>query len=267
MITIAKLRSLKERTCVRKCALLFHQQAQLAMQGKTVDGQYIKGLVSLFDEQQFKAVLDEGQQRRLAFLGQSLDLAEPSNLAFTLEDIHCHLLSVLGSDLSDWDSTDETGELDASHRIVFPRFLVLDRLRSPFNIGSIFRTADSFGIQKIYLVEGCAQVDHPRCQKTARGCTGTVEHEVVSVKNACELLLASPLPVFALETGGTDIQQFPFPPSGYAILGSEELGVSPELLKICDNALGRVSLTLGGSKGSLNVSVATGIMLHRWFIA
>ncbi len=265
MITIAKLKTLKDRTCVRKCALLFHQQAQLAKLGNPVDVPYIKALVSLFAEPQFAKVLEEGQVRRLSLLAGNLDFSNLAALVFALEDIHYHLLSALGSESSDWDSIDDTGSLDSTSRIVFPRYLVLDRLRSPFNIGSVFRSADSFGIEKIYLVEGCAQVDHPRCLKTARGCTSTVDHEVLSVESMCAMLEETPSAVFALETGGTDILEFPFPREGFAILGSEELGVSPELLTICDRKMGRVSLTLGGSKGSLNVSVATGIMLHRWF--
>ncbi len=49
------------------------------------------------------------------------------------------------------------------------------------------------------------------------------------------------------------------------MVGSEELGVSPELLALADASLGRVSIPLAGTKGSLNVSVAAGILLHTWF--
>jgi TrmH family RNA methyltransferase len=49
------------------------------------------------------------------------------------------------------------------------------------------------------------------------------------------------------------------------IVGSEELGVSSEMLAIADRSLGRVSIPLAGAKGSLNVSVAFGIVMHLWY--
>jgi TrmH family RNA methyltransferase len=70
---------------------------------------------------------------------------------------------------------------------------------------------------------------------------------------------------FSLELGGTDLDSFDFPQKGACVIGSEEFGVSPALLSYCDRSLGRVSIPLSGTKGSLNVSVATGIMLYRWF--
>lgn len=265
MITIAKLKSLKNRTCVRKTALLFHEQALLARQGEKPDTVYLKGLLSLFRESQFKQVLSPGQETKLEALAEKIVSAEGENLAFACEDIHQFLLSVLGSEPSDWDFIQKDGELDSSHRTILPHILVLDRLRSPFNVGSVFRTADSFGIEEIWLVEGTADIDHPRCQRTARGCTKTVPYRIMDEKQVVSELERLHLPVFALELGGCDLASFCFPERGAVVIGSEELGVSPELLSSCDRSLGRVSIPLSGTKGSLNVSVATGIMLFQWF--
>jgi TrmH family RNA methyltransferase len=71
-------------------------------------------------------------------------------------------------------------------------------------------------------------------------------------------------PFFALETGGTPLEDFSFPRKGILIAGSEELGVSPGALAAADASLGRVSITSYGAKGSLNVSVAFGIVMHAW---
>ena len=68
--------------------------------------------------------------------------------------------------------------------------------------------------------------------------------------------------VIALELGGTSINEFAFPERGVAVLGSEEFGISPAVLSCCGS---RVTIPMGGSKGSLNVSVAAGILLQRWF--
>jgi len=70
--------------------------------------------------------------------------------------------------------------------------------------------------------------------------------------------------IFALELGGVSIQEFGFPSRGIVLVGSEELGLSPEALALADAALGRVSIPLSGAKKSLNVSVAFGILMSRW---
>ena len=265
MITIAKLKTLKGRTCVRKGALLFHEQAQRILQGYDPDHVYINDLCSLFSSQQFLTVLSDEQLASMNNYASLLASASISSLPFILEDMHHTLLSALGSEPSDWDFVDREGSLDASLRVVLPHILILDRLRSPFNVGSIFRSADSFGIEEIWLVEGTASVTHPRCIKSARGCVGTVSYRLFSEFDLIEKLSSSSIPLFALELGGSDLEKFPFPKSGAVVIGSEEMGVSPSLLQLCDQSLGRVSIALGGTKGSLNVSVATGIMLQKWY--
>ncbi|MBR7078947.1 MAG: TrmH family RNA methyltransferase, partial [Treponema sp.] len=69
-------------------------------------------------------------------------------------------------------------------------------------------------------------------------------------------------PVFVLETGGTPIQEFDFPKKGIVIIGSEELGVSPEALNRATH--GTVSIPMTGLKASLNVGVAFGILMQAW---
>jgi len=89
------------------------------------------------------------------------------------------------------------------------------------------------------------------------GCIETMEWERVSLDN-----LPETLPIFALETGGTDINEFKFPKKGICIIGSEELGVSPEALSKA--TYGRVTIPMKGLKASLNVGVAFGILIQKW---
>ena len=89
------------------------------------------------------------------------------------------------------------------------------------------------------------------------GCIETMGYERVALNE-----LPADVPVFALETGGTDINDFVFPKQGICIIGSEELGVSPEALKRAD--YGRVSIPMKGLKASLNVGVAFGILMQKW---
>jgi TrmH family RNA methyltransferase len=70
--------------------------------------------------------------------------------------------------------------------------------------------------------------------------------------------------VVALETGGTPLERFSFPPAGVLIVGSEERGIGPELLARAEKSAGRVSISMRGKKNSLNVGVACGIALNRW---
>ena len=127
----------------------------------------------------------------------------------------------------------------------------------------MFRTAESFGVEKIFLSPFCADPLHRRAQRTAMGCIDIVPWERREFFNAPEIP-ELPYPVFALETGGTSISDFSFPQRGLLIAGSEELGVSPRALAAADASLGRVSIPCYGAKASLNVSVAFGITVQAW---
>ncbi len=130
-------------------------------------------------------------------------------------------------------------------------------IRSPFNLGSIFRTAEAFGAERVFVSPGCSPPEHPRAVRSAMGCIEYLPWERASLE-----ALPEDLPVFALETGGTPIDEFDFPERGIVILGSEELGVSPEGLERA--RAGRVSIPMRGIKASINVGVAFGILMQAW---
>jgi len=174
------------------------------------------------------------------------------------------LLAAIGRDQSDWDFTSSDGRLDAAGRQVFSGMRVyMEDIRSPFNVGAMFRTAEIFGVEKIFLSQFCADPRHRRAERTAMGCADIVPWERRDFF-AGEENSALPFPVFALETGGVPLDKFPFPRDGLLIAGSEELGVSPRALAAADASLGRVSIPVYGAKASLNVSVAFGIALQAW---
>ena len=247
MITVKKLLTLKERTRLRKISMILHEAAVDLRNGNPVDLEYINEVLPVAG---FEAL-------------DALELSAADTLAFRLEDVSQALLSKLGAEPSDWDFKTADGSLDPSRRVVQDKVLVLDRIRSPYNVGAIFRSAEAFGISRIILVEGTASPEHVRALRTSRGTTTVVpwtfmpESEVVSFLHGYD-----PACVIALELGGTSINEFAFPSRGVAVLGSEEFGISPEVLSCCGS---RVTIPMGGSKGSLNVSVAAGILLQRWF--
>ena len=191
---------------------------------------------------------------------------ETAALRRSLNTVRHLLLAETGRFPADWDFTGPSGALDPGKRRVFPGMRVyLEDIRSPFNVGAIFRTAESFGVERLSLSPLCADPLHPRASRTAGGCVAVLPWERLS--NSGEALESPPLPggpFFALETGGTPLRAFPFPRRGTLIAGSEELGVSPAALALADASLGRLSIPLWGAKGSLNVTVAFGIALQAW---
>ncbi len=169
------------------------------------------------------------------------------------------LLEAIGTPASEWDLImPGSGEFAAGKRFFSPGMMVYaEDIRSPFNLGSIFRTAEAFGAEKVLVSPLCAPPEHPRAVRSAMGCIDYVPWERRALEE-----LPDDLPVFALETGGTDIADFKFPSRGIVIIGSEELGVSPEAL--CLATAGRVSIPMRGIKASINVGVAFGILMQEW---
>ena len=175
-----------------------------------------------------------------------------------------HLLAIIGTFPAEWDLViaphanpyDENGVI--KEREFFPGMCVYaEDIRSPFNIGSIFRTAEGMGAEKVIISPFCVDPNQSRATRSGMGCIETMGWEQIPVEE-----LPDDIPIFALETGGTDIEEFVFPEKGICIIGSEELGVSPQALSKA--TYGRVSIPMKGLKASLNVGVAFGILMQKW---
>ena len=141
--------------------------------------------------------------------------------------------------------------------------LVLDNVRSGMNVGSVFRTADAFSLEKIILCGITAQPPHREILKTALGSTASVDWEYQEqTKDAVEQLKTQGYQVFAVEqtTGKTWLQDFaPEGQGKYALVfGNEVEGVDADVLKSCDGA---IEIPQFGTKHSLNIAVAAGIVI------
>jgi TrmH family RNA methyltransferase len=181
-----------------------------------------------------------------------------------LNTVYHLLLAETGRYQADWDFIGPEGP-DPSKRHPFPGMRIyLEDIRSPFNVGSMFRAAESFGAEKIWLSPLCADPRHKRAERSAMGCVDLLPWERLSSDPFTGHIVFPKGSLFALETGGTPLGGFAFPSQGILIAGSEELGVSPEALAAADASLGRVSIPTWGAKGSLNVSVAFGIVMQAW---
>jgi RNA methyltransferase, TrmH family len=185
----------------------------------------------------------------------------PSNSIQAIRSVNSlrrNLEALAGGAPADWDFMEPLGSaLDTGSRSVFPGMRAyLEDIRSPFNVGSMFRTADAFGLAEILLSGFSADPAHPRAQRSAMGSTSLVPWRrpgLDGVEGLGE--------VFALELRGDPIDDFEFPEVGVVVVGSEELGVSPVALERCGR---RVSIPMLGAKGSLNVGVAFGVLLAAW---
>lgn len=144
-----------------------------------------------------------------------------------------------------------------------PVVLVLDNVRSGLNTGSIFRTADAFLLEKIVLCGITGQPPHREILKTALGSTESVDWTYTDTTlQAVENLKAEGFKVFAIEQTTQKIWLQDFQPASgekYAfVLGNEVDGVEETALAQCDGA---IEIPQFGTKHSLNVAVAAGIVV------
>lgn len=148
-----------------------------------------------------------------------------------------------------------------------PIIIVLDDIRSLHNIGSVFRTADAFLIEKIYLCGITAVPPNKEIHKTALGATETVDWEYSgSVLSAIEKLKSEDVAVMAIEQVENAVLLQDFSPEKdkkYALVfGNEVFGVSQEAVGLCD---GTIEIPQLGTKHSLNISVSAGIVVWDLF--
>jgi RNA methyltransferase, TrmH family len=242
---LRKLSELSPRTRMRKVARIIQGLEVDMAGGRQPEPSYLEGLLRLLD---------------------GLVPAETLAAARSLRGLNAlrHELSrMLHAEPAEWDLVQPgTGTLDRSGVAVLPMTVYLEDIRSPFNVGSIFRTAEAFGAQRILLSPRTPLPSHPRAEKTSMGASRALPWEVAELSS-----LRGRADVFALELGGTPLDHFDFPRAGVVLIGSEELGLSPEALEIAAAGRGRVSIPLAGAKRSLNVSVAAGILLQAWAAA
>ena len=162
---------------------------------------------------------------------------------------------------------DRKSVADFKQSVKTPIILVLDDIRSLHNIGSVFRTADAFLIEKIYLCGITATPPNKEIHKTALGATDTVawEHSK-NVLEVIENLKKESVTVLAIEQveSAVFLQNFKVEKDKkYALVfGNEVFGVSQEAVALCD---GCIEIPQLGTKHSLNISVSAGIVVWDLF--
>ncbi len=148
-----------------------------------------------------------------------------------------------------------------------PVVVVLDNVRSALNVGSAFRTADGFAVEKIILCGITAQPPHREILKTALGATDSVTW--IYMENAVEaarMLQSEGYRVIGVEQAEGSVMLDAFLPetnTRYALFfGNEVSGVSDEVLEIAD---GCIEIPQSGTKHSLNIAVCVGVVVWEFF--
>lgn len=269
MMNIARLKNLHGIARFRKIALMLNQiehelansAAQHEISNLLNQASLIAGFLEASEEstpellaaaRQFKAAAENQQTSGFDFCFRALN-----NFRHTV-------MRGAGQAPADWDFWDYRGD-GAEHvrdeHFFYPGMKVyLEDIRSPFNVGTIFRTAEAFGFEEVILSPDCADPRHPRALRSSMGTIDMIPWRRASLDEAS---LGSS-GIFALELGGTPLGSFAFPRSGLIILGSEELGVSQNALSRARAHAGILSIPMKGIKASINVAVAFGIAASAW---
>ncbi len=147
----------------------------------------------------------------------------------------------------------------------FPITLVCDHVNSPANIGSIFRTADSFGVERIYFCGEDITVVSKRMQRTARSTHEVIPYEQSDeIINVVQRLITEGYTILSLEItkNSIPISEYSVEPSEKIalVIGEENLGVSENVIALSKQS---IHITMHGNNSSMNVATATGIALYE----
>ena len=149
-----------------------------------------------------------------------------------------------------------------------PVIVVLDNIRSLHNVGSVFRTSDAFLIEAIYLCGITATPPHAEIHKTALGAENTVEWKYFEhTLDAVHQLKQKSYQILAVEQAEDSIpvDKFKLNNHPYAVIfGNEVKGIDQKIMDYCDAC---IEIPQFGTKHSLNISVAAGIVIWEIFKA
>ncbi len=146
-------------------------------------------------------------------------------------------------------------------------YLIAQNIRSLYNVGSLFRTADCFGVNKIYLTGYTGAPPRQQINKVALGAEQWIAWEKYwQTHLLIKKLKRQGVKIYALETGKQTKPLNNFQPQFPCalIVGNEVKGITPTILKLADAV---ISIPMLGQKESLNVGIAAGIALYefnRW---
>ena len=136
--------------------------------------------------------------------------------------------------------------------------LALDEIKDPGNLGTIIRIADWYGIKKIIASNDTVDFYNPKVISATKGSFTRVQ---IFYTDLVETLPKIGLPIFGTFMKGENVHTFDFPKSGILIMGNESKGISEKIEKLITR---KITIPSFGKAESLNVSIATAIVLDNW---
>ena len=138
--------------------------------------------------------------------------------------------------------------------------IVLDQVRSPYNVGSVLRLIDNFGFRRLVHNSEWLRFDHPQLCKSARGCQKWIPVELR--KDLINWLNSEKLPVIGLETSpeAVDIDKWQPEKACILVIGNEAYGIADELRSCCKTL---VKIPMFGFKKSMNLHHALAVIGHK----
>ncbi len=155
---------------------------------------------------------------------------------------------------------------DRAHLVTprVPLHFIVDNMRSAFNVGSIFRTADTLGAQKIWLTGYTPTPHQPQVERAALGAAFVVEWEQKSFTETINHLIKEGYYIVALETSSKAIDiaaDFNFDKPTAFLIGNERFGLDKDQLELAHEVR---KIPTFGIKNSLNAGVAAAIAGYEW---
>ncbi len=136
--------------------------------------------------------------------------------------------------------------------------IALDKVQDPGNLGTIIRIADWYGIKKIIASNDTADFYN---SKVIGGSMGSFTRVEVFYCDLNDFLANKKMPIFGAYLGGENVHTFQFPVSGILLMGNESKGISESLEKLVTK---KITIPSYGEAESLNVGVATAVILDNW---
>jgi TrmH family RNA methyltransferase len=137
----------------------------------------------------------------------------------------------------------------------------LDTVADPGNLGTIMRTMDAVAARGILLIGSCTDPYDPSAIRASMGAIFSLKfvkvsvEEITNLKQECGLFLAG-----TSDSASKDYQEVTYPRDMILMMGSERQGLQKPLVELCDQM---VSIPMSGTSDSLNLAVATGVMLYE----
>ena len=189
---------------------------------------------------------------------------EQQQLLAKLEPAHIHIVSDSELERISFQSSPNQ-VLGLFSKPVFPDgsilkgsiSLVLDGIQDPGNLGTIIRSADWFGVNKIFASEDSADAFNP---KVVQSTMASITRVNLIYGNLTELIKSATIPVFAAVLEGKNLMELPKIKEGLIVIGNESKGIRPSVLS---GNYQPVTIPKKGTAESLNAAVATGIILSH----